>query len=62
MPEKLNSRKLWAAIIGVVLFFIAENTGLSIPQEAVYLLIFYIGGQSVVDAFKEFRTKHPPEK
>ena len=63
MKEKLKSRKLWMAIGGLLTVMATEWFNLS-PQlsenliGAVIIIVpAYIGGQSIVDALKEYAAK-----
>jgi putative flippase GtrA len=63
MKEKLKSRKLWMAIGGLLTVVATEWLNLS-PEVAnqvigavVIIVPSYIGGQSIVDALKEYSKK-----
>tara|TARA_R100001530_G_C4274093_1_gene143831 strand:+ start:136 stop:330 length:195 start_codon:yes stop_codon:yes gene_type:complete len=63
MKEKLKSRKLWMAIGGLLTVMATEWFNLS-PElsenliGAVIIIVpAYIGGQSIVDALKEYAAK-----
>ena len=63
MPEKLKSRKFWMAIGGVLLVVLTDWLKLSpemadgIVNAVVTILVAYLGGQSIVDAAKEWVGK-----
>ena len=52
MIKKLNSRKLWAALTGVVITFFGDS--LNLPPDSTQLIITiltgYIVGQGIADA------------
>ena len=63
MKEKLKSRKLWMAIGGLLTVMATEWFNLS-PElsenliGAVIIIVpAYVGGQSIVDALKEYAAK-----
>jgi len=63
MKEKLKSRKLWMAIGGLLMVMATDWLNLD-PQLAdsligaiLVIVPCYIGGQSVVDALKEYAAK-----
>ena len=63
MKEKLESRKLWMAIGGLLAVMATEWLNLS-PEVAeqvigavVIIVPAYIGGQGIVDAMKEYAAK-----
>ncbi len=63
MKDKLKSRKLWMAIGGLLTVMATEWANLS-PELAeqlisavVIIVPAYIGGQSIVDALKEYAAK-----
>ena len=53
MKEKLQSRKLWIAIGGVISILILEFSGVAVAPEAIAglaaILATYVFGQSLVD-------------
>ncbi len=63
MKEKLKSRKLWMAIGGLLTVAATEWLNLSpelsenLISAVVIIVPAYIGGQSIVDALKEYATK-----
>lgn len=63
MKEKLKSRKLWMAIGGLLLicatdwFNLEPKLAESLIGAVVIIIPAYIGGQSVVDALKEYAAK-----
>ena len=63
MKEKLKSRKLWMAIGGLLAVMCTEWFSLSpeISENLIGAVIIivpaYIGGQSIVDALKEYAAK-----
>ena len=63
MKEKLKSRKLWMAIGGLLLVMATDWLSLdpklaeSLIAAIVVIVPCYIGGQSVVDALKEYAAK-----
>jgi hypothetical protein len=59
MLEKLQSRKLWAAVVGTLIVTLGQNLGLdpSAVQWAAGIIAAYILGQSHVDAAA---AKHQP--
>ena len=63
MRDKLKSRKLWMAIGGVAAVVLTEwlnlapDTSEAIVTALVTIVVAYIGGQSVVDALKEYASK-----
>ena len=56
MDNKLKSRKLWATIVTTVFMLINAEVNL-VPKEVqdsiVALVMVYLGGQSVADAFQK---------
>ena len=63
MKDKLKSRKLWMAIGGLLTVMATEWLNLS-PEVAenvigavIIIVPSYIGGQSIVDALKEYSAK-----
>ena len=63
MKEKLKSRKMWMAIGGLLMVMATDWLNLD-PQLAdsligaiLVIVPCYIGGQSVVDALKEYAAK-----
>ena len=63
MKDKLKSRKLWMAIGGLLTVLATEWLNLS-PEVAengigavIIIVPSYIGGQSIVDALKEYSAK-----
>lgn len=48
--EKLKSRKLWATILATILTAAGPQFGITVPDEVIYLIMTYIGGQAAVDA------------
>lgn len=63
MKEKLKSRKLWMAVGGLLTVMATEWFNLS-PElsenligAVVIIVPAYIGGQSIVDALKEYAAK-----
>ncbi|MBC8324332.1 MAG: hypothetical protein H8E27_01725 [Verrucomicrobia subdivision 3 bacterium] len=63
MKDKLKSRKLWMAIGGLLTVMATEWANLS-PElteqligAVVIIVPAYIGGQSIVDALKEYAAK-----
>ena len=60
MKEKLKSRKLWMAIGGLLTVVATEWLNLSpaVAEHVIAAVIIivpsYIGGQSIVDALKEY--------
>ena len=63
MKEKLKSRKLWMAIGGLLAVMCTEwfNLSPAIAENLIGAIIIivpaYIGGQSIVDALKEYSAK-----
>jgi putative flippase GtrA len=63
MKKKLKSRKLWMAIGGLLIVVCTEWFNLSpevsenIIGAIVIIVPSYIGGQSIVDALKEYSSK-----
>jgi len=63
MKEKLKSRKLWMAIGGLLTVMATEWLNLSpelsenLISAVVIIVPSYIGGQSIVDALKEYAAK-----
>jgi len=63
MKEKLKSRKLWMAIGGLLTVMATEWFNLSpelsenLISAVVIIVPAYIGGQSIVDALKEYAAK-----
>lgn len=63
MKEKLKSRKLWMAIGGLLTVMATEWFNMSAEMSenlisAVVIIVpSYIGGQSIVDALKEYAAK-----
>jgi|TARA_R100001244_G_scaffold130185_1_gene102113 hypothetical protein len=63
MKEKLKSRKLWMAIGGLLTVAATEWLNLSpelsenLISAVVIIVPAYIGGQSIVDALKEYAAK-----
>ena len=63
MKEKLKSRKLWMAIGGLLTVAGTEFLNLSpelteqIVGAVMIIIPAYIGGQSIVDALKEYAQK-----
>ena len=63
MKEKLKSRKLWMAIGGLLTVMATEWFNLSpelsenLISAVVIIVPAYIGGQSIVDALKEYAVK-----
>ena len=62
MKDKLKSRKLWMSIGGLLTVLATEWLNLS-PEVAenvigavIIIVPSYIGGQSIVDALKEYRA------
>jgi hypothetical protein len=47
--EVLTSRQFWAAIVGLLIVFFGERSGLTADQitDAIYLLMTYIVGRGV---------------
>ncbi len=62
MKEKLKSRKLWMAIGGLLTVAATEWLNLSpelteqIVGAVMIIIPAYIGGQSIVDALKEYAS------
>ena len=60
MKDKLKSRKLWMAIGGLLTVMATEwlNLSPSVAENVIGAVIIivpsYIGGQSIVDALKEY--------
>jgi len=56
MLEKLQSRKLWAAVIGAALTMFSQQLDLpeELTQNLVIIVVGYIAGQSLVDAAKVY--------
>lgn len=52
IPEKLKSRKLWAAVLGSAILTLGQGLGLpaDISQWLVTIIVAYIAGQTVVDS------------
>ena len=63
MKEKLKSRKLWMAIGGLLTVMATEWFNMSAEMSenlisAVVIIVpSYIGGQSIVDALKEYASR-----
>ena len=63
MKDKLKSRKLWMAIGGLLTVMATEWMNLSptVTENVIGAVIIivpsYIGGQSIVDALKEYSFK-----
>ena len=63
MKEKLKSRKLWMAVGGLLTVCATEWLNLdpkladSLIGAVVIIVPAYIGGQSIVDALKEYSAK-----
>jgi len=63
MKDKLKSRKLWMAIGGLLTVAATEWLNLSpelsenLISAVVIIVPAYIGGQSIVDALKEYAAK-----
>ena len=63
MKDKLKSRKLWMAIGGLLTVLATEWLNLSpaVAENVIGAVIIivpaYIGGQSIVDALKEYSAK-----
>ena len=63
MKEKLKSRKLWMAVGGLLTVMATEWFNLSpelsenLISAVVIIVPSYIGGQSIVDALKEYAAK-----
>ena len=63
MKDKLKSRKLWMAIGGLLIVMATEwlNVSPEVAEKLIGAVIIivpaYIGGQSVVDALKEYAAK-----
>ena len=63
MKDKLKSRKLWMAIGGLLTVLATEWFNLSpvVAENVIGAVIIivpsYIGGQSIVDALKEYSAK-----
>ena len=63
MKDKLKSRKLWMAIGGLLTVMATEwlNLSPSVAENVIGAVIIivpsYIGGQSIVDALKEYSAK-----
>ena len=63
MKEKLKSRKLWMAVGGLLTVMATEWLNLSpelsenLISAVVIIVPSYIGGQSIVDALKEYAAK-----
>ena len=63
MKDKLKSRKLWMAIGGLLTVMATEWLNLSptVAENVIGAVIIivpsYIGGQSIVDALKEYSAK-----
>ena len=63
MKKKLQSRKLWMAIAGVLVVMSTEWLNMdpkladSLIGAVVIIVPAYIGGQSIVDALKEYAAK-----
>ena len=63
MKEKLKSRKLWMAVGGLLTVVATEWLNLSpeVSENVIGAVIIivpsYIGGQSIVDALKEYAAK-----
>ena len=56
MLEKLKSRKFIIAIIFAILEVVKKELGLSIPTEAVYVVLVWLLGQSAIDVAKEIKS------
>ena len=60
MKEKLKSRKLWMAIGGLLVVMATEwlNISTDVADKLIGAVVIivpsYIGGQSIVDALKEY--------
>ena len=63
IPERLQSRKLWVAIGGVIAVVLTEwlklspETSEGIVTALVTIVVAYVGGQSLVDAAKGLLEK-----
>ena len=57
MKRKLQSRKLWMAALGAILFFVANAFDISIPWEALALLVSYVARESAADAMGALKGK-----
>ena len=63
VPERLKSRKLWVAVSGVIAVMLTDWLKLSpemsegIVTALVTIVVAYLGGQSIVDAAKEWMAK-----
>ena len=63
MKDKLKSRKLWMAIGGLLIVMATEwfNLSPAVSENVIGAVIIivpaYIGGQSIVDALKEYSAK-----
>tara|TARA_R110000824_G_scaffold77233_6_gene195404 strand:- start:9016 stop:9225 length:210 start_codon:yes stop_codon:yes gene_type:complete len=63
VPERLKSRKLWVAVGGVIAVMLTDWLKLSpemsegIVTALVTIVVAYLGGQSIVDAAKEWMAK-----
>lgn len=63
MKDKLKSRKLWVAVGGVITVMLTDWLNLSpetsegIVTALVTIIVAYLGGQSIVDAAKEWMAK-----
>lgn len=59
--SKLKSRKLWVLVAAAALIFVNDYLGQPVKPEAlddfIKTVLAYLGGQSVVDAFKEWKKK-----
>lgn len=53
--SKWFSRKLVAAIIGVVLTLVGHDNDPQTVEMIITLIMTYIGGQAVVDSVKEYK-------
>lgn len=67
MKDKLKSRKLWMAIGGLLTVAATEWLNLSpelteqIVGAVIVIIPCYLGGQSIVDAMKEYAKKDKPD-
>ena len=63
MKDKLKSRKLWMAIGGLLTVMATEwlnlspNVAENVIGAVIIIVPSYIGGQSIVDALKEYSAK-----